>query len=621
MKRLLVVLMLVAFSFIAVFARLIYVEVVDSENLQTLALEQWYRDIPLQAERGKIYDREGVLLAGNTTTYTLYARPVAIKDKEQTARILADVLALDYEKILKRLQSRTSELTIKKGLDKDVMLKLLNSSATGLYFSRSVKRVYPYGDFLTQVLGFTNVDSEGQTGLEAYYEQYLGGKDGYVLTETDLVGRELDTGTTYYKEGIEGASAYLTVDYYIQSFAETAVRDAHSKFASKSASCIVMDVNTGEILAMAKTPAFDLNNVPRNDVLSLMNNSKQTLITDVFEPGSTFKIVTSALGLDTGAVSRNYRCYCGGSMLVDSQKIKCWRTIGHGSINFDEGVKNSCNCLFMNIALNLGVERFYDGIEKFGLMQKTGIDASGESHGITIKESLVKNVDLARIGFGQAIAVTPISLLRACSAVVNGGVLVTPHIVDKFVDKNGNIVYQNAVEIVPEVIKRETSIAMREVLEKVVSEGSGKNAQVPGYRISGKTGTAQKYENGAIARGKYVSTFIGFAPANEPKYACLMVVDEPQGAYYGSIVSAPYVGEIFSKIFAYKGIAPTENVEEKERFAMPDIEGVSVSEGILALRARNLYYEISGEGVTITKQFPVAGAMITSDTVCYVETE
>jgi len=616
---LLAVILLVTFLFAALIGKLIYIELVSSSELQAKALSQWMRDVPLQGERGEIYDVNGVLLAGSETAYTIYARPTSVSDKQATANTLAAVLGLDKEETYKKLQSRISEITIAKKVTKDKMLELYLSDVTGIYYSQTIARVYPYGDFMTQVLGFTNLDADGQTGIEAYYNQYLAGTNGYLLTETDLIGRELDTGLTRYVAGTKGASAYLTVDYYIQSFAEKAVAEAMLKHGAKSVSCIVMDPNTGEICAMAQSPSFDLNNVPRDNVVELFGNSKSTIVSNVMEPGSTFKIITAAAGLEAGVIDVNTRTYCPGYRIVDGQKIKCWKTTGHGSQSFYEGVQNSCNALFMDTAMKLGATRFYDFIEKLGLTQKTGIDILGESTGLTIPLADVKTVDIARIGFGQAIAVTPIELLRASAAVINGGNLVTPYVLDRIEDASGKTVYQTVPVVETGVVSGATSALMRDVLESVVLHGSGRNAQVAGYRIGGKTGTAQKYVDGVIARGKYTSTFIGFAPADNPQYIVLMVVDEPQGAYYGSIVAAPYVADIFEGIFSYKNIAPSVAVTPKETFLMPNLIGMSPEDADAALAKLNMFVEIAGEDGVVQGQTPAAGTSVTTDNVVLID--
>lgn len=541
--------MLVIFLFVAVFFQLVSVTVARSGELQAKALEQWYRDLPIAGERGEILDANGVVIADSVTTYTIYVRPVDCSNKMQTAKILAEYLGLKYEKMLEKLNSRSSEVVVKKDVDKSTVLNIVDSVASGVYVSQAIKRVYPYGNFLTQVMGFTNVDAVGQTGIEKYYDSYLKGIDGYAYTPSDLVGRKLKDGVTYYKEGTKGGVLRLSVDKNIQDAVENAVENCAFNTQAKTVSAIVMECDTGAIRGVATTPSFDLNEVPRDNVADLMKLSRISLVSDVFEPGSTFKMVTAALGIDSGKITTNYRSYCGGSMMVDGQKIKCWKTAGHGSQSFTEGVASSCNCLFMNIALTLGVDYFYDGIESFGLMEKTGVDIGGESSGLCIKKESVKPVDLARIGFGQAIAVTPIELLTACNAVVNGGKLVTPYIAESVTDYAGNVQNLAKNQVKRRVIKEETSAIMRQTLEQVVLVGSGKGASVEGIRVGGKTGTAQKYENGVIARGKYVSTFVGFAPVENPKYIALIVVDEPVGAYYGGLVAAPYVGQIFKSIF------------------------------------------------------------------------
>lgn len=541
--------MLVIFLFVAVFFKLLSVTTLKGEEMQAKALEQWYRDLPIVAERGEIMDSSGVIIADSLTTYTIYIRPVDCSNKMVTAKVLAESLGLKYESLMEKLTSKRSEIAVKKGVDKETMLRIVTSGATGVYVSQTIERVYPYSDFLTQVMGFTNVDCEGQTGLEKYYNSYLAGQNGYAYTPADLVGRKLEGEVTYYKEGTKGGSMTLTISKEIQDSVENAVENCAFNTGAKSVSALVMECDTGAIKGIAITPSFDLNNVPRDNVAELLALTRVNLVSDVFEPGSTFKMVTAALGIDSGKITTATRSYCNGALVVDGQRIKCWRTIGHGSQSFTEGVASSCNCLFMNIALALGVDYFYDGISRFGLTNKTGIDISGEASGLTIKREDVKNVDLARIGFGQAIAVTPIELITACNAVVNGGKLVTPHICDHITDYKGNTIYQSNPTIKSGIIKESTSKTMRETLEQVVLVGSGKGAQVEGIRVGGKTGTAQKYENGAIARGKYVSTFIGFAPVESPKYIALIVVDEPVGAYYGGLVAAPYVGQIFKNIF------------------------------------------------------------------------
>lgn len=611
--------LLIAFLFTAVICKLIYIEVIDASRLQSLALDQWTRDVPLRAERGKIYDRNGVVLADSATSYTIFVRPVSVKDKPHTAKVLSSVLGLDEKTLLEKMRSKVSEITVAKQVDKKTMLKITTQKVSGVYFSQNIKRVYPYGDFLSQVLGFVNIDGQGQAGLENYYNRYLSGKDGAILTQTDLVGRQLASNYTLFNSGLAGSSITLTIDYVIQSIAENAVKNAYEKYSPISSSCIIMNPKTGEVYAMAQRPSIDLNNIPRDDIPKLFANSKSSILSNVFEPGSTFKIITTALALDYGLINRDYTFYCPGYKIVDGKKIRCWRTKGHGSETFDEGVQHSCNVLFMEMALRLGVQRFYEGIDKFNLDKKTGIDMSGEASGLILPQDTVKNVDLARMGFGQAIAVTPIELLAASSAVINGGVTVKPYLLQSVTDCFGYTLQSFSPQIGDRVISQATSVQMQDILEQAVSIGSGRNASVPGYKIGGKTGTAQKYENGVIARGKYVSTFLGFAPADDPEFIVLMIVDEPQGGmYYGSIVAAPYVKDIFANIFEYIGIKPTISQPIKQ-FAMPALKGLSYSAAKAQLYKLGLYHETVGEGGGVVDQIPVEGAWIDENTVVLID--
>lgn len=595
-------------------------QLVKAEDLQYRALDQWTRDVPLQGERGGIYDTTGKLLAGCETVYTVYVRPNATPDKNKTARFLSALFDIDENYLKNKFMSGVSEVTIKKNVSKDKILRIQESKLDGIYFAQNVKRKYVYNDFLSSVIGFTNIDCRGQAGIESYYDRYLTGKDGSILTEADLVGREIEGSQKYYLPGEKGCDVYLTIDYGIQNFLQNAVTEAKNTHQAKSVSCIMLNARTGAIVGLARSPSVDLNDLPRNDLETLMYLSKNTLVCDVYEPGSTFKILTSAIGLETGAYSEKSGVYCPGYRMVDGQRIKCWKTIGHGQQTFRKGVQNSCNCLFMDIALKVGAETMYDYFIKFGVNEKTGVDISGEGKGLMIVKENVKNVDLARMGFGQAIAVTPIELVTACCSVINGGELLRPYIVDKIVDNSGKEVFKGEKVVRRKVISETTSAQMRDILESVVKEGGGKNAQVAGYRIGGKTGTAQKYENGRIAQGKYVSTFVGFAPADNPEYIMLFIVDEPSGgAYYGSLVAAPYVGRAYAEIFNYLGI-PGSNIEPDETVVMPEVIGLSPEEADKIMNDAGLYYEyLDKGGAVITYQIPAPGSEVSKNITAYME--
>lgn len=568
-QRLLTVFSLIVFFFVAVLFKFLYVQVISSQKLKARAGEQWYRDLPLTARRGGIYDRNGVTLADTSTRYTVYVRPNAVENAAAVAGVLSDYAGADYDKLYAKITGKgVSEITVAKKLEKEKMLAIVKKNLKGIYFSEDGMRYYPYGDFMTQVLGFTNVDLQGQSGLEAYYDSYLTGENGSVLTEADLVGRAIGNGR-YYVPSVSGDDINLTVDFYIQCIVENVIDEAMLATGAKRVSCLVMNPVTGEVLAMAESPSYDLNNVPRNDLSALFQYSKNTMVSSVYEPGSTFKILTSAIALEEKAFPDSHRFFCAGSRVVDGKKIKCWRSKGHGSQTFAEGVRNSCNCVFMDSALAVGKEKFYEYLRQFGVNSRTGIDVAGETSGLMLAEASVKNVDLARIGFGQAVALTPMELAVAAACAINGGNLITPYVMLSIVDHSGRVIKENSPSVKRNVISKETSLKLDEILYGVVTDGSGKGAYIPGYRIGGKTGTAQKYENGAIAQGKYISSFLGFELYEKTEALVLFIVDEPQGAYYGSVVAAPYVKKIMRGIFDYYEIAPEFTGEEEKITSKP----------------------------------------------------
>ncbi len=622
-KRLLILIISITFLFCVLFGRLGYLQLVARKDLQSRAAEQWYRDLPLAAPRGKILDSTGSVLADNREVYSVYVRPNAVTDKQAVAAALSGHLNLVYDKLLEKISSsRVSEITIKRAVEKNVAEAILAQNLDGVYFTLDSKRYYPASNYLSQILGFTNIDNVGQNGLEGYYDEYLKGVDGFAYTATDIKGHELENNVTKYVPAIPGCDLTLSLDMNIQSFAETAVSNALSEHNAKGASMIVMDCNTGGVVAMASAPGFDLNEPPRDDLNMLNALSKNKMIVDVYEPGSTFKIFTTATALENGAVSGSDRFFCGGARQVDGQRIKCWRSIGHGSQDLGEGVKNSCNCVFMDLALRLGTDKLYDGIRNFGFGSKTNVDFYGESRGLLMQQSAVKTVDLARIGFGQAVAVTPLQLVTAVSAAVNGGTLYEPYFVSQVNDYSGKLIYERQPKEVRKAISPSTSEKLRNMLEKVVSEGGGHKAGVAGYRIGGKTGTAQKYENGHIAQGKYVSSFVGFAPVENPRYVLAMIVDEPGGyMYYGSLVAAPYAGEVFKKIFDYTGLKPSQTDTVVEWVNMPDVLGLSPEEASKRLSERGLLFESDGEGSSVASCVPVPGTRVPKGDVVLIRTE
>ncbi len=620
-KRLLIATVSIALLFCFLAGRMCYLQLIASEGLTVRAAEQWYRDLPLKAKRGAIYDRNGEIIADSRDVFTVYVRPRAVTDVNAVADALSDALGVERGKLIEKIKSaKVGEITVKKGVDFAVGAALRDKNLDGVYFSVDAARSYPHSTYLTQVLGYTNIDNEGQNGLEGYYDKILRGVDGVQLTSTDNKGVEIEGTTAMYVPAIEGASLTTTLDVNIQGFAENAVRNAQAEWKCKSASMIVMDVTSGGILAMAHTPSYDLTDIPREDVDMLNAYSKNTMIVDVYEPGSTFKIFTTAAAQDAGVVNDDNRFYCNGGKVVDGKRIRCWRSIGHGSQNLAEGVKNSCNCVFMDLALRLGTDRLYEYLGEFGFGKKTGVDFFSESRGLLMNPKSVKTVDLARIGFGQAVAVTPLQLISGVCTVVSGEYN-QPHFVTRATDTMGNVIYAHE-QPAKRVVSEEVSKKMRTLLEGVVAEGSGKKAGVPGYRIGGKTGTAQKYENGAIAQGKYISSFVGFAPADAPRYAALMIVNEPApGPYYGSLVAAPYVGDVFQRIFDYVGMRPTQDDTVESKGEMPYLIGEDVSAAAALLKKSKITFEIEGTGATVTSTYPIAGSEITSQDVVLLRTD
>ncbi len=618
-RRLALLIALFFALFLALGARLFQLQLLQGKALQLRAQAQWTSESAIQPTRGRILDRNGAVLAQSATAYTLSVSPRQVKDPAQMARALAPILELDEAVIaekagdtarggvtLKRQLSRESAQEIKSFIAQDAAsgANLLN----GLYLEEESKRYYPMGELACQLIGLTTIDGVGQAGLEQTLDHYLSGKEGRVLEEIDGKGRQLSYSASEYIAAIEGGSVELTIDASIQSFAERAAREAMSVNNAKAVRVLVMNPNTGEILAMVNKPSYDLNSPPRSDVAALTELMRNRCITDAYEPGSTFKIITSAAALDSGLVTPEEGFYCSGSIHVDGGKIRCWGK-PHKAQSFAQALQNSCNPVFVEMGLRLGVERFYDYMEAFGLGSATGVDLAGEASGIVISEKTVKRVDLARIGFGQSIAVTPLQLLCAGCAAVNGGNLLKPYVVQCIRDGNGEILRSGAAEVVSNPISAETSATMRRLLEGVVAEGGGKNAAVPGYRVGGKTGTAQVYVDGVVSSDKHIGSFLGFAPIDDPQIAVLLIVEEADVAVdFGSVTAAPYAKEILQQSLMYMGIAPQTDQAAPEKTIVPDVTGMNLSDAERAVEAAGLSCVFDGEGGKVIRQLPAAGA-------------
>ncbi len=549
-----------------VLGRLFYVQIIWGEHLQIKAIDQWTREIPIIASRGKIVDKNGVILADNDDTYTVFVRKSAVKDMESLALNLSNCLNMDYNYVFSRLtKTYSSEITIKKQVDKESIAKLLKLNLTGVYYSRDNCRVYPNNEFLTSVLGFTSTDGKGQSGLELYYDKYLSGLDGEILYETDIVGVEINDGKASYRPATNGLNLKLTIDYNVQQLCETAMQEAMEVHKAKSAQIIVIDPSNGAIRGLSCKPSFNLNEIPRDDIESLNKLGRNGLVCDIYEPGSTFKVLTAAANIEEylngnkNAFSIEHIYNSSRYRYVDGQRVKCWsdhKNGKHSALTLQGALNNSCNPIFVDIAMSLGKQTMYKYVELFNYGSTTGIDFSGETQGMILPITAVQNVDLARIAFGQTIAVSGLQLASATCAAINGGKYFTPYLVSEIYDDNGIIAEQIEPQLKNRVISEKASKILNEMLEKVVSEGSGKQAYIEGYSVAGKTGTAQKYQNGIIASGKYVSSFVGYFPSTNPKYLALVIIDEPVGQYYGSTVAAPYAKQVFEGIIDIYDIKP-----------------------------------------------------------------
>lgn len=610
-KRLISVILLITFIFLLLLGRLFVIQVKDSKWLQAKGAEQWFRDLPLNAKRGAIADANGVTLATSYSTYDVYVKPSRVTDAKQVALTLNSVLGIEYEvAYTKACNIKYSEVLIKQQVDNVASKKLIQANVNGIVLSENSSRYYPYGDMLTQVLGYTTIDGVGQSGLELYYNDYLKGINGYALEESDVNGVKIDNTLSKYIPSISGCNLNLTIDVNIQKLCEDALIELCLDHKPKSATAIVMNPNSGEIVAMASKPSFDLNNIPRDNIETLMQNSKNLSIVDVYEPGSTFKVLTMAMALEEGISQESERFYDPGYRIVDGEKIKCWKLTGHGSQTLTEGLCNSCNSVLVDLALRLGKDTLYKYFQKFGFGNTLGVDFSGESAGILMDINSAKKVDYARMGFGQAIAVTPLQLISAVCSVLNGGELLKPYFVKSITNAIGNTIYAEQKTVLNKTISNNTSERIKTMLEEVISKSYGIETFIPGYKISGKTGTSQKYEAGAINNSKFVSSFVGAIPADNPEYVLLIIADEPtSGHYYGSIVATPYAKTIFEGIIKYKNYLPNldtlqQDVNKMEKnILLPNLVGLSITEACNTLTKLGLLYEIENEGDIVISQF------------------
>ena len=600
--------------FIAIIIKVFYIQVFAYDKLSNLAESLWSRELPIKADRGLIIDRNGEVLATNITTVSLVVVPGQINDAEAVAKDLSDILNTDYQDMLKHVTKSTSIERVHpegRGLDFEIAEKIDALGYDGVYLLKESKRYYPYESVLSHVLGYVGIDNQGLSGLELYYDDYLTGADGAIKYFSDGKGNKLEL-TEVYEAPTSGITLQLTIDLDLQLAIENELDNAISKYDPEQAMIVAMDPDTGEVLAMASRPNFDSNHYQEYST-EIINRNLPIWMT--YEPGSTFKIITLSAALEEQTINLFEDTFTDtGAINVDGATIHCWKSGGHGTQTMLEVVENSCNPGFVRIGETLGVDTLMSYIDAYGFGNKTGIDLNGESSGILFDASKMGPVELATTSFGQGISVTPIQQVRAVSAAINGGKLYTPYIVGSFLESETNSLIEKIEPVVVgEVISEETSSLVRYALESVVANGSGKNAYIENYRVGGKTGTAQKVENGSYLDGNYILSFMGFLPADDPEIVVYVAIDNPKGVtQYGGVVSAPIARNVMLSAIDILDIEPSKEGMAKEytwldkKYSiLPNVVGMSKEEATKTLK--NYKIEYSGSGDTVIYQSPKEG--------------
>lgn len=657
-KRIILVMAAATFLFAVLILRTAWHQIIRGEELSRAALEQQTSDNTVRAKRGKIYDRNYKVLASNTSVETISIDPKNLRISLEKASLsvqtvandIAGILELDSQDVANKINKQSSFEYIKKKVDKDkadeVRAYLEEKKISGVSFVDDVKRYYPYNNLASHVIGFVGDDNQGLEGIESVFDNQLSGIPGRVVSTRDTAGIESGNDYESYIEAQDGCSVVLTIDEVIQSYVEKYLEQARiSNKLEEGAAALVMDVNTGEVLAMATKPDYDLNapfeiteaieqkypNVKEelkslngmdyvtkfNQVIQAVRRNKA--VVDSYEPGSTFKSVVASTALETGSCTLSDTFNCGGSVQVGPHRIHCANRSGHGHQVFAEAVQNSCNPAFIAIGQKIGRTQFLKNVRAFGFFEETGIELPGETAGVGFVEGNFTEVDLATSSFGQSITVTPLQMITAVSAIANGGTLYKPHLVKEIVNSDNIVVEKKQPEKVRQVISEETSNTMCSILESVVSKGGGKNAYIAGYRIAGKTGTSEKIPRG---NGNYIASFIGFAPADDPKVACLVILDQPADGmpYYGGVIAAPVVKNILEETLQYLGVEPKYNEDEKNyvEVEVPDVSGKSVDEAQKMFGEAGFEMRIKGNGKMITDQIPKAHTRLTKGSAVVV---
>lgn len=558
----------------ALLGRMLYLMVFEAEHYSRLATDLHERERSIKAARGRILDASGVIIADNKTVCSISVIHNQMKEPEKVIQILCKELGLSEEYVRKRVEKYSSIEKIKSNVEKEVGDRIRAYELEGVKVDEDSKRYYPYGELASKVLGFTGSDNQGIIGLEVIYDEYLAGAPGTILTVTDAKGIEIEEAGERRIEPVAGLDLQLTIDVNIQQYAAQLAYQAMETKEAEGVSIIVMEPDTGEILAMVDAPEFDLNEPydisedlkilnPEADDQTLLNQIwRNSCISDTYEPGSTFKMITAATALENQVVSKESTFYCPGYVMVEDRRIRCHKEAGHGSQDFVHATMNSCNPVFVTVGAKIGVDRFYESFEKLGLLSKTGVDLPGEASTIMHKKEKVEAVELATISFGQSFQITPIQLITTAAEIINGGKRITPHFGKRILDSQTMESTVLEFPVKEGVLSESTSMQMREILEMVVAEGGGKNAKIEGVRIGGKTATSETLPRG---RGVYIASFVGFAPADDPQVIALVIIKHPKGQYYGGTIAAPVVKKLFENILPYLGIIDyNENNSENQ---------------------------------------------------------
>ncbi len=644
-KRILTLIFFFVFLFILLAGRTAWIQFVNGKDLKISAMEQQTRDKTINSKRGVIYDRNSQVLAQSASVETVTVTPSEIAAKgnaDEVAAGLAKVLGMDAAEVKNIITKNSNYEIVKRKVESEQADEIRKLGFTGVHLTEDSKRYYPYSNLASHVIGFVGMDNQGLDGIEMVFDNYLKGVPGRVISAQNAVGTDMPYQYEKYVDAENGVNVVLTIDRVIQHFAEKGLEEAIDKYqVENGAACIIMNAKTGEILAMATKPdynlndPFTLNNQAIIDEINTFTGDERTAkltearqkmwrnkaVVDAYEPGSTFKSFVTAMALEENVVTLNDPFVCNGSYTVAGESINCWKGGGHGAVTFQQGVQGSCNPVFMAVGQRIGPTAFKKYYKAFGFTQATGFELPGEAKGVFYADGAFNEVELATSSFGQGPIVTPLQVVTALTAITNDGVMVKPRIVKELTDDEGNIVKSYATENIRQVISKETAQTVRDVLETVVSNGTSSNAYIKGYRVAGKTGTSEKIPRG---NGKYVASFLGFAPANDPEIIGLVILDEPMGGvYFGGQIAAPTFGMIFEDVLKYLNIDTQYTEEELSTLEIdvPNVVGLTIDEAKNAFSGSGLNYRIVGEGETVLSQVPIGGSSLQQDSTVLLYSE